>query len=430
MDHSLTGETSPVHVAVLCCRRSFRTTSGKRNMGTGFTAPAPVGRVALSFGIAAGLWLAVAPPLSAQSPVDRAVAVAKPEAATKSVAAIDPAHDPVQAWRATYARALDEHLRERATRGDTRGLLAAALLWPAIHDGGTGDPSASRSDGDWFRAAAAAKPRDRLVAWREAAGCQAYWTGCDAAGALADLLESAPDDMTVQLLALDAAQLRGDAAAAADHLLAAAQAPHRSMPLLDLGGLFVASTTGVQAPPPDAQVAAALGRQYQLNRPATTADHAGILAAAVWAAQPLPAYGPLSRMCEADVATPSDRRDDCVRVMARLADSPLLVEALIGAARSVRLAEGEAAAIARERLRRLAWLQEHAGQLLTGTSGAPLPPDYLQRFLEQGELPALRMVLQANGIASEPPTGWLPQDPRMRALVQQSADPTANAAGG
>lgn len=391
-------------------------------MGTDFAARGPAGRIALFFGIA-GLWLAVAPPVSAQSPVDRAAA--------KSAAATDPAHDAVLAWRAAYTRALEAHLRERATDGDTRELLAAALLWPAIDDGGDGDPAGARPTGEWFHTAATARPRDPLVAWREAAGCRPDWAGCDAEGALAYLLESAPDDMTVQLLAVDAAQRRGDAAAATAHLHAAAQAPHRSMPLLDLGRLFVASTAGVQAPPPDAQVAAALGRQYQLGRPATLADHAGILAVGVWVAQPLPAYGVLSRMCEAEAAAPSAQRDDCVRVMERLADSPVLIEALIGAARSVRLAgQGEAAVPARERLRRIAWLQEQAQRLLSGAAGTPLPPDYLQRFLEQGELPALQMALQANGIAIAPPSGWLPGDPRLRDLVSRNPVAPSPATGG
>lgn len=396
-------------------------------MGTRFAAPVPIGRFALSLCIGAGLWLGLAHQVFAQSPTDRAAAAAEAVAA-----AADPARDAVQAWQASYARALDTHLHERAMHGDARELLAAALLWPAIQaDGAGAGPNASRPDGDWFHAAAAASPRDRLVAWREAAGCQAYWTGCDAAGALAYLLEAAPDDMTVQLLALDAAQRRGDAAAAAVHLHAAAQAPHRSMPLLDLGRLFVATTAGVQAPPPDAQLAAALGREYQLGRPATLADHAGILAVGVWMAQPLPAYGMLSRMCEAEGA-PSAQRDDCVRVMERLADSPVLIEALIGAARSVRLAtgQGEAAVPARERLRRIAWFKEQAQRLLSGAAGTPLPPDYLQRFLEQGELPALQMALQANGIAIAPPSGWLPGDPRLRELVSRNPAAPSPATGG
>jgi hypothetical protein len=53
-----------------------------------------------------------------------------------------------------------------------------------------------------------------------------------------------------------------------------------------------------------------------------------------------------------------------------------------------------------------------------------LPADYVDIFLRDGELAAMRHQLQANGIAGEPPAGWLPDSPEHRALLTGES-PTA-----
>jgi len=172
------------------------------------------------------------------------------------------------------------------------------------------------------------------------------------------------------------------------------------------------------------EVADALGRLYGLNRPAAAADAYGVPVVAVWAALPWPAYAPLTRLCDAATPSPATRRDDCVRVMARLAGSPVMADALIGTLRSVRLAgDGADAPAWRERLRRLVWLQESATRLLSVQSAAPLPADYFERFLREGEMAALEDVLRANGLPAQPPAGWLPDDPRLRGLVVEGHEP-------
>ena len=332
-------------------------------------------------------------------------------------------------WQLAYGRVLGEHLQALAASGDPRSLLAAALLWPSVEGWRQiNDPAladAARPEGDWLRAAAAARPRDPLVAWLEASGCRPGWhPDCDPAAALAFLLESAPDDMSVQLLVLADAYRRGDETAAIHHLRAAAQAPRRSLPLSELGRLMLEATAPVQAPPMSPQVAAALGRLLQLNRPATIDEAFGLQTIGVWAALPIPAYQPLSRLCDSSTGLPAARRDECLQVMARLADSPVLIDALIGTVRGVRLAgDGKDAAAWRERLRQLYWVYENSTRLVSGVDAAPLPADYFTRLLGEGDRVALEQVLRANALPPQAPAGWLPTDARMRGLVQEGREP-------
>ena len=73
---------------------------------------------------------------------------------------------------------------------------------------------------------------------------------------------------------------------------------------------------------------------------------------------------------------------------------------------------------ARERLRQFAWVYENVMQLYQRPAAARhLPADYVDIFLRDGELAAMRHQLQANGIAGEPPAGWLPDSPEHRALL-------------
>ncbi|GAB3511627.1 hypothetical protein GCM10027400_17090 [Pseudoxanthomonas daejeonensis] len=390
---------------------------------------------AFRYGFAAVMALGAGMPAWAHDPPAQA-AVAGKEAGTQANAVAG--HDAhathraaVKDWNAAYARALKAHLQGLAAQGNARGLLAAALLRPAIAgvDPATGTgSSAVASEGDgWFDAASAVRPRDPLVAWRETTGCQPLWRHCDPAGALAFLLETAGDDMAVHLSALAAAHQRGEMEAAAHHLHAAVQAVRNSGPLVELGRLLLDSVATLQAPAMPPEVAAALGSDFRLNRAATVADQNGVVAMAVWAAQALPAYGPLSSMCRVDADTSAGLRDDCTRIMARLADSPILIEAMLGTVRSVRLAgEGKEAAAWRERLRQLNWTQEQAQHLIM-SSTAPLPADYLQRSLRDGEMAAMNALLEASGIPLQAPAGWLPENPRMRGLVLEGREPVAPA---
>ncbi|WP_372017336.1 hypothetical protein [Pseudoxanthomonas sp. 10H] len=330
-------------------------------------------------------------------------------------------------WHLAKGRVLDEHLQALAARGDPRSLLAAALLWPSVEGWrqihGPTLAGGSGPDGAWLRAAAAARPRDPRVAWLEVSGCRPGWE-CDPAAARAFLLESAPDDMSVQLMALADAYHRGDEAAAANHLHAAARAPRRSLPVVDMGRLLLESIAPVEAPPMSPAVAAAAGRLLQLNRPATAGEAFGLDTLAVWAALPMPAYQPLGRLCDATTALPEGRREDCLQVMARLADSPVMIDALIGTVRGVRLAgDGEAAPAWRERLRQLYWVYENSTRLVSGQAGAPLPADYIERLLGEGDRIALEQVLAANALPLQAPAGWLPTDARMRGLVQDGREP-------
>jgi hypothetical protein len=354
-------------------------------------------------------------------------ATARPALPVRPDAPADARHVALQEWQRGYGQALEAHLRQQAARGGARDLLGAALLMPAVEamqdvDGLPLD--ISRASADWFGAAAAIRPRDPLVAWLQASGCRPQWPDCDPAAALAFLLETQPDDMTVQLMAVADAIARGDEAAADRHLHAAATAPRRSVPLIEVGQLLLEQGRDVPAPAMSDEVAGALGRLFQINRPARPADAFGVPALGVWAALPVPAFQPLTRLCDEKADLPAQRREDCRKVMSRLAGSPVLFEAMIGTIRSVRLAgDGEDAPLWRERLRNLLWFHESVGRLLSSGSGGALPADYFERFLAQGELAALTSALEANGIPRQAPAGWLPKEPRMRGLVLEGREP-------
>ena len=81
-------------------------------------------------------------------------------------------------------------------------------------------------------------------------------------------------------------------------------------------------------------------------------------------------------------------------------------------------AEREAA---RERLRQFAWVHDSVMQLYQRPAHARrLPEDYIDVFLRDGELAAMRHQLKINGIAAEPPPGWQSDTPQYRPVLTGS----------
>ena len=121
----------------------------------------------------------------------------------------------------------------------------------------------------------------------------------------------------------------------------------------------------LQARAPSRDEARALGAQYRLHRAATVADQNAVTVTGIVASLPMPAYAGLSRACIPALGMPEEHLAACVKVLERMADSPVLGARTLGAMRTVILAgDGPDAAAARERLRQLAWLHESAQRRL------------------------------------------------------------------
>jgi hypothetical protein len=72
----------------------------------------------------------------------------------------------------------------------------------------------------------------------------------------------------------------------------------------------------------------------------------------------------------------------------------------------------------REQLRQFCWIYENAQQHMMGMApNDPLPAEYGAWFMTEGELPAMRKLLAHYGLPEQAPAGWLPREPRYRALV-------------
>lgn len=336
------------------------------------------------------------------------------------------------AWRQASTEATRQHLRAVAAQGDARDLLAASMLWSGlgIWDGTTAPTPAApaQETRTWFDAARRARPREVLVAWMEASDCAGLSDSCNPGEALQFLLQAEPDNAAVQLLALAAADKRGDRKAAEVHWQAAASATRYDPHMLEIGQLLHAAMRDVPQPPLGPHVAETMGVRYGLGRPVTAREVADVGLIGITSALAMPGFLSVTRQCAAEaLAKAGDTRAiECARIMTLLAGEPsTLIAPMIGLPAMVRLSgdtqEGKAW---RERLRQFYWVYENGLQRLPGlTPGSPLPAEYGTWFLTEGELPAMRKLLQHHGLPSSAPADWLPRDPRYRALVTTGREP-------
>ncbi len=340
--------------------------------------------------------------------------------------------DPVLArvhaqWVARHRVALENHLRTVAARATPRNLLVAGLLWPPDEQAGAEDAFTSPQSTVWLQAAYDAQPRDALVDWALLDAC--LWRGvtCDRDALLQGLLKADAGNAELQLRGLSDALRQGDSARAELYWQAAVRAPHYHDRAGELGRLLQDTLRSVPAPPLDPRVAAAMGEDLGLGRPATDGDIAdvaslGLIMAAV------PTLQPVTERCKPVAGRLSPARlDECRALLTRIADDPsLLATQTIALGRLMELPSSAAEQTAlSERLRRIVWLLENAMPPRESRPGWTLPTDYATRFMRDGELAAMRYLLQANGIALEPPADWLPQTPHWRSLILTGNAPGA-----
>jgi hypothetical protein len=339
-----------------------------------------------------------------------------------------------EAWTRASQEAIRQHLRAIAAQGDARSLLAASMLWSGfggpVDDAPQLQAKPAQETRAWFDAARRARPRDVLVAWLEASDCGGLSDSCDPREALQFLLQAEPRNAAVQLLALADADKRGDRKAADRYWKAVASASTYDPHTLEIGRLLHSTMAGVEQPPLDPRLASAMGVWFGLNRPAIAQDFAEVGVIGISVALAMPGFSPIMRECKADkLASASlDRQAECERMLELLAaDESILIGPMIALPKLVELSAGSAEGMAwRERLRQLYWVYENAQQRMSvmGSNG-PLPAQYGTWFLTEGELPAMRKMLAHYGLPQQAPSGWLPRDPRYRALVSTGREPAS-----
>lgn len=334
-----------------------------------------------------------------------------------------------QAWHDAWRANIETHLRTVAARGTPRDLLVAGWLWPRSGDEVDIQARAWAQSGAWIEAAyAASTGEDPLVDWALLNACPKNGVRCDRGRLLQRLMTADPGNAEVLLAAYHDAVERKDTATAERYWQAAANATHYRGHFSDVGLLMATTLRQVPVPTLDPALAAAMGEDFGIGRAATAQDMADIAVMAINAAIAIPSLSPITQRCRPQVGElPADARSTCKRIYTLMAaDTSMLITPIIALPHLVRWADTEVErATARERLRRFAWTYENVMQLYRRPATArQLPADYVDVFLRDGELAAMRHQLQANGIAGEPPAGWQPADPNYRALLT-GTPPTA-----
>ncbi|QDH71450.1 hypothetical protein FKV23_16120 [Lysobacter alkalisoli] len=327
-------------------------------------------------------------------------------------------------WRHAWHVAVRDHLRAHAAAGDGRAQLALAVL-PLESTRKPTDPTmlalhekkrkADRAEA--FARALEMMPDDPLANWLAAAECDPVDPSCDRQAWDARLQALEPDNAAVWLSELQRAQAAGDDAAVDAALERMAQASFQDAHVTDLSRMLADQLAAVASPVPSPQVAAAAGEQMGLGRPATADEMKLVEVNATWAAFALPAFQGLTRACRPPL--PPARTGLCQGAASRVASGDTLIERLIGLVTQVRLSAGSAGgAVWRESLRQHYWQHE----ALSRQFQQGVPVGYTERMLQQGEMAAIQWLLEQRGQSQSPP-GWLPSNPRQRALVITGRDP-------
>lgn len=373
-------------------------------------------------------------PASARASLDPQPVVARLSRSGTSLAPVRPgAESDVQSsetrraidvWERTYLTAIRQHLEARAEERDARAQLTLALMFFAP-GAGLSDPAALQRSyraeearrADALERAQRMQPDDPLVAWHAALGCLADGEDCDHADRLLRLRELDPDNAAVWLLGLGMLTGAEDAHALDMQLRLAADAGRYDSPLGDTGRLLADALAGVEMPELDAGLREAMSKQLQRDRPITDEELRYLPVFGVWVAQSIPAAG-LFQVCVGAAARGDPA--SCRRIGARLGGSQSMAERLLGLSMQAQLTAGRPeGARWREALRRHYWQFE---QYVALAREAP-PPGYLRRVLVEGEVDALEWRLARAGQA-DPPPGWLPANPRHRALVTTGRPPS------
>lgn len=325
----------------------------------------------------------------------------------------------MEKWERASRDLLRTHLPSVAARGDADSLLAATLLWPEVEDAQNSLTNNEKQREIWFQAATHVTPRDATVAWVGASDCPVGKSACDEKAALDFLLHVEPGNAAVQLLAMREME---DADAAEPHWQAAISAAVYNTHSREIGTLLHSAMQGAAQPRLDPRLAEALGSALGLDRAIRPSDARNVYALAAWMALAIPTLKPITDRCRTQDGTTIDssRKQECKRILALLAeDHSTLIAPLMGLSLMVRL-DGDTpeGLVSRERLRQLHWIYENGRPIPSGDGQkSATPEDYAESVLLEGEVQAMRHVLESRGLPAAAPDGWLPSSERARALV-------------
>ena len=339
-----------------------------------------------------------------------------------------------KAWHAAWRTNVEAHLRAVAARGAPRDLLVAGWLWPDEEraeriptDAAFFGPQARA----WIQAAYdGSRGDDVLVDWALLNACPVTGADCDRIMLLRRLMVADPGNAEILLTAYQDAIGRNDTVAAERYWQAASAGTRYHSRINELGTLMMSELRRVPAPVLDPTLAAAIGEDAHLGRDATPRDMADFVVMARVAAIAVPTLVPIRDRCTAQVGSlPSAARSACRRVHTLLADDEtILISQMLGLPRLVEWADTDAErAAARERLRRFAWVYESLRRLSDpSVPEQKMPEDYIDHLFREGEFATLRRLMQINGIAAEPPSGWLPAHQGWRELLTGAPIPATH----
>lgn len=338
-----------------------------------------------------------------------------------------------KAWHDAWRANIETHLRTVAARGTPRDLLVAGWLWPMESDETSiaqRDMASGAQARTWIQAAYdGARGDDALVDWTLLDACAVRGATCDRDLLLQRRLAADPGNAEILLTAYQRAVERGDTVAAERYWQAAAAGSRYRSRINDVGMLMASVLREVPAPALDPALAAAMGEDYGIGRPATPRDLADMAVLALNAAIAIPTLQPVRQRCRAQIGRlPAETSAQCRRLYALFAaDESTLLGPMIALTGLAELADYDAEGDrTRATLRRFAWVYENTMRLYQlPPTERRVPTDYIERFFRDGEVAAMRDQLQLNGIAAEPPAGWLPDNPTYRAWLTGAPVPAA-----
>ena len=296
------------------------------------------------------------------------------------------------ACEAQYEAAVQQRAQALAASPRAEDLVGYVVLSQSL------DPQAhvmQQTQPEYVRALATAvrlAPDDSLAAWLYATHC-ANDRRCDAQAAAGRLVERDPQNLATWLLAMDAADRRGDARRARDLLRQSSVARHVDFRMGELALRQVSDMTPLPPMPACDAAPGAIAAAYQASNPGTSRDvllsNAKVAALMWWVNQPLPLEG----QCPAN--RPWTPHDDCRHAFEVMATSADMIPRLMALAR---LQANARTTAERDRWR----AQQRDLEWLNQLTLDPIP---LHVLWEQGEIPALIAQAQRQG-HWPPPHGW------------------------
>lgn len=314
-------------------------------------------------------------------------------------------------WQAQFDDTLRSHLQALLLSPEPATRVAAALMLHTYAGGALG-----AADAETLAALVAdaidSAPEDAALLRTAHALCLSS-KACSADDVLARLRRVEPGNAANWLDELQRAHEAGDGEALRRSLERASDGDRFDLHETAMATSMFGAIDTLRLPPMNE--AAARGALRRLGYRPDARDLAMLAVVGVAAAQSLPPLQAVTRACPKDPAVrwpPACER--LYRIFA--ASRTLIVRRLALVMLVGHSTDAPAAWQWREQLRRHAWLTETAQALLGDRR-------FHREFWLLGEIPAMQSLLRRRGLPALPPPGWLPRDPRLRALVATGREP-------